>query len=196
MQLTEWSSALAVFAGIFVWFLAMVVAWRLLYARLPEVEPPNPGLPPLGAAVGQLIRNSAYLPFCAYAFVLALFVGGCPILFGMVEKTYLDLSNGTVVLLANIRMLGSIVGFFLGGKLVERQGIAQNPEGGTHSWCCRGGEVFRTTEFHPDFESSFDAIVHHKMVSVVVGLFALATHGRPRATWISGFGRRARTQEL
>lgn len=120
--LLEWRATAAVFAGIFVWFLAMVGVWRTLYARMPEMEPPNPGLPRLRTALGQVIRSANYLPFCAYAFLLALFTGGCPILFGMIEKTYLDLSNGTVVLLANVRMLGAIAGFYLGGKVVERFG--------------------------------------------------------------------------
>jgi MFS family permease len=120
--LLEWNSTPAVFAGLFAWFLAVVCVWRLLYARLPEMEPPNPGLPGLREAIGHVFRNATYLPFCAYAFLLALFTGGCPILFGMIEKTYLNLSNGTVVLLANVRMLGAIAGFFLGGKVVERFG--------------------------------------------------------------------------
>jgi MFS family permease len=120
--LLEWRATPAVFAGIFSVFLAAVLAWRLLYERLPEVEPPNPALPALRVALGQVMGNQAYLPFCAYAFLLALFTGGCPILFGMIEKTHLNLSNGTVVLLANIRMLGAIAGFFLGGKVVERYG--------------------------------------------------------------------------
>jgi hypothetical protein len=69
-----------------------------------------------------VIRFRAYLPFCAYAFLLALFTGGCPILFGMIEKTFLHLSDGTVTLLANLRLLGSIVGFYLGGKIVAKLG--------------------------------------------------------------------------
>lgn len=120
--LLEWRATPAMFAGIFAWFLAGVGVWRPLYARLPEMEPPNPDLPGLRVAIGQVVRNATYLPFCAYAFLLALFTGGCPILFGMIEKTYLDLSNGTVVLLANVRMLGAIAGFFLGGKVVNRFG--------------------------------------------------------------------------
>lgn len=120
--LLEWNAAPAVFAGIFIWFLVAVFAWRLLYMQLPELEPPNPDLPGIRTVLGQVVRNANYLPFCAYAFLLALFTGGCPILFGMIEKTYLNLSNGTVVLLANIRMLGAIVGFFLGGKVVARYG--------------------------------------------------------------------------
>jgi len=120
--LLEWQSTPATFVGLFAWFFVSVGVWRVLYARLPEVEPPNPDLPRLGVTLGHVIRNSPYLPFCAYAFLLALFTGGCPILFGMIEKTHLNLSNGTVVLLANIRMLGAIAGFFLGGKVVQRFG--------------------------------------------------------------------------
>jgi predicted MFS family arabinose efflux permease len=100
----------------------MVALWMFLYSRLPEAEKPDPTLPPLGAALQKVIRAKAYLPFCAYAFLLALFTGGCPILFGMIEKTVLRMSDGTVALLANMRLLGSILGFYLGGKAVERHG--------------------------------------------------------------------------
>lgn len=120
--LLEWNATPTAFAGIFGGFLVTVGVWRLFYARLAEVEPPNPDLPRLGVALGQVLRDPAYLPFCAYAFLLALFTGGCPILFGMIEKTYLSLSNGTVGFLANLRMLGAIAGFYLGGKVVERFG--------------------------------------------------------------------------
>lgn len=120
--LLEWKSTPAMFAGILACFLAAAGVWWLLYARVPEIEPSNPDLPRLGVAMKPVMRNAAYLPFCAYAFLLALFTSGCPILFGMIEKTHLNLSNGTVVLLANIRMLGAIAGFFLGGKVVQRFG--------------------------------------------------------------------------
>ena len=79
-------------------------------------------MPPLRVGLGKVIRFRAYLPFCAYAFLLALFTGGCPILFGMIEKTFLSLSDGTVALLANLRLIGSILGFYVGAKIVERFG--------------------------------------------------------------------------
>jgi len=93
-----------------------------MYGRMPEVEKPDPMLPSLRAAIGNAIRVKSYLPFCAYAFLLALFTGGCPILFGMIEKSFLRLSDGTVMLLANLRLLGSLIGFYIGGKVVERYG--------------------------------------------------------------------------
>jgi len=87
-----------------------------------RTEKPDPALPPFGRALGSVLRSGGFLPFCAYAFLLALFTGGCPTLFGLVEKTFLHLSDGTVTLLANARLVGSILGFYLGGKIVERFG--------------------------------------------------------------------------
>ena len=120
--LLEWRSSPGVFGGMFAFFFAAFAVWMFMYARLPEVEKPDPTLPSLGVVLGKVIRFRAYLPFCAYAFLLALFTGGCPILFGMIEKTFLHLSDGTVALLANLRLLGSILGFYLGGKIVEKLG--------------------------------------------------------------------------
>jgi MFS family permease len=118
----EWHSSPGVFSGLFAAFLVMFVAWLILYTRLPEAEKGDPNLPAFGAALRHVVRARAYLPFCAYAFLLALFTGGCPILFGMIEKTILRLSDGTVTLLANVRLVGSILGFYLGGKIVARYG--------------------------------------------------------------------------
>jgi MFS family permease len=118
----EWRSSAGVFGGLFGFFFAAFAVWMFLYSRLPEVEKPDPTLPPLGVVLGKVIRFRAYLPFCAYAFLLSLFTGGCPILFGMIEKTFLHLSDGTVSLLANLRLLGSILGFYLGGRIVARLG--------------------------------------------------------------------------
>ena len=120
--LLEWRSSPESFAGLFVLFWAMTVVWQWLYTRMREVEKPDPAIPPLRVALGNVIRLPTYLPFCAYAFLLSLFAGGCPILFGMIEKTYLHLSDGTVVLLANVRMLGAMLGFLIGGRFVARMG--------------------------------------------------------------------------
>ena len=120
--LLEWRSSSNVFGGIFVAFLAMILVWLALYGRLPEAEKPVPTLPPFGQALGAVARARGYLPFCAYAFLLALFTGGCPFLFGLIEKTILHLSDGTVALLANVRLMGAILGFYLGGKAVARFG--------------------------------------------------------------------------
>lgn len=117
-----WQSSPSIFGGIFLVFFLMVIIWFFLYLRLPEVEKFDPALPSFRTALGNVIRSQAYLPFCAYAFLLALFTGSCPVLFGMIEKKVLHLSDGIVVLLANVRMLGAILGFFIGGKIVERMG--------------------------------------------------------------------------
>jgi MFS family permease len=120
--LLEWRSSPGAFGGLFAFFFVMFAVSVFIYARLPEVEKPDPTLPSLHVVLGDVIRFRAYLPFCAYAFLLALFTGGCPILFGMIEKTFLHLSDGTVTLLANLRLLGSILGFYLGGKIVAKLG--------------------------------------------------------------------------
>lgn len=118
----EWRSTSEVFDGMFVLFFAAFAVWMFLYFRLPEVEKPDPTIPSLGVVLGKVIRFRSFMPFCAYAFLLSLFTGGCPILFGMIEKTFLHLSDGTVALLANLRLLGSIAGFYLGGKIVGKLG--------------------------------------------------------------------------
>jgi MFS family permease len=101
---------------------ACVLPWGLYYAAIPEVTPDREGHEPLIAALLRAARTPGYAPFCAYVFVIQLFTGGCVTLFGLVEKQALGLGDGTVVLLANLTMIGSVAGYWVGGWAVDRIG--------------------------------------------------------------------------
>lgn len=99
-----------------------IVPWALYYARIPELERESFPTRDLPKALGTIVRSGGYLPFCAYLFIIALFSGGCPVLFGLVEKRVLELGDGAVMLLANLTMIGSVIGYYIGGKAVDRVG--------------------------------------------------------------------------
>lgn len=99
-----------------------VLPWGLYYATMPEVVPERHAREPLAGALLRAARTPGYAPFCAYVFVIQLFTGGCISLFGLVEKQAMGLSGGTVVLLANMTMIGSVLGYWLGGLAVDRLG--------------------------------------------------------------------------
>lgn len=115
-------SSREVFGGIFFVLFLMGIGWVLTYRRIPDLSDGQGASAGFLEALMRILRTEHYLPFCAYAFLLALFSGGCSNLFGLVEKAFLKLPDGAVSLLANLRLLGAIAGFVLGGKTVERLG--------------------------------------------------------------------------
>jgi len=99
-----------------------IIPWAWFYSRIPELEREQCSTRNLPAALRTIAQAPGYLPFCAYIFIIYLFVGGCPLLFGLIEKRTLLMGDGPVVLLANITMIGSVLGFYIGGKAVDRIG--------------------------------------------------------------------------
>jgi MFS family permease len=130
------SIAFAVFAGLFLKkdaplymyqiVLAGVTAFLVIriffYARIPELEARNPGSIKFIPAFKKVLRIPGLLPFASYVFLLTLSMGAAPTLFGLVEKKTLELGDGTIVTLGAIMMVGSVIGFSLGGKTIDRFG--------------------------------------------------------------------------
>jgi MFS family permease len=91
------------------------------YTRIPEVrEPSRPG--GLIAALAEVVRAPRYMGFCAYAFLLHLFAANTPVLFALVEKEVLRMTNDAVARLGVVLMVGYLVGFAAGGWVVDRLG--------------------------------------------------------------------------
>lgn len=90
------------------------------YARMPELEaiPKHPVA--VRAALGEIIRAPGYASFCAYVMLLGLCTGAVFNLFGLVEKDVLELSDTRVVWLGNMTLIGSVLGFLIGGRTVDR----------------------------------------------------------------------------
>ena len=60
--------------------------------------------------------------FVAYIFLLALFTGCCPLIFNLIEKHVLGWGDDRVVTMGMLMMIGSVVGFFMGGRAVDKYG--------------------------------------------------------------------------
>jgi MFS family permease len=99
-----------------------IIPWGIYYAQIPELERGTCSAQDLPRDLRAILRSGGYLPFCAYLFIITLFTGGCLTLFGLVEKRVLGLGDSLVMLLANLTMIGSVVGFYFGGKAVDRIG--------------------------------------------------------------------------
>ncbi len=90
------------------------------YARMPELETPPKHPVAVRAALGEVIRAPGYTSFCAYIMLMGLCTGAVVYLFGLVEIDVLELSATHVVWLGTATMIGSVLGFLIGGRAVDR----------------------------------------------------------------------------
>ena len=103
--------------------ITMMAALRMLfYARIPEVEKPSVDATGLMGAMGEVMRVPGYMPFCAYVFLITLFTGACPWLFGLLQKDSLGFTGDKLVLMGNLLAIGTLTGFTFAGRLVDRFG--------------------------------------------------------------------------
>lgn len=115
-------TSLPLLTGILIVLGLSILPWGIYYARIPELERTTCSTRDLPRDFSAILRSGGYLPFCAYLFIIALFTGGCLTMFGLVEKQVLGMGDSMVMILANLTMIGSVVGFYFGGKAVDRIG--------------------------------------------------------------------------
>ena len=94
----------------------------ILFFQIPELEQPKPPSEPLWHSLKKVIKLPGYLPFCSYCFLLSLFTASSPQLFGLLEKEVLQLSDDQLVMLGNLMVAGALIGFVVGGNMVDRIG--------------------------------------------------------------------------
>ena len=93
-----------------------------LYQTLPELEPTPPPTKSLFSSLLEIMRTPGYLPFCAYMFLITLFTGAIPWVIGLLGKDILLFSDSQILLLGNAGAAGAVIGFYLGGKMVDKIG--------------------------------------------------------------------------
>lgn len=109
--------------SIILFSISLLLILRLvLYLRIPEVEKSKPNHMSLKKSLMKVIKTPGCLPFGAYVFLLRLFIGASPWIFGLLEKEVLGFSESQIVLMGNFLFIGAIVGFFTGGRIVDRLG--------------------------------------------------------------------------
>ena len=93
-----------------------------LFARIAEPPAPSPPTAGFGESVLQALRAPGFASFSAYVFLIALSTGAAPYVFGLLEREVLGFGDNLVVWMGNLIMVGSLAGFFLGGKGTDRFG--------------------------------------------------------------------------
>lgn len=106
--------------------LAVIALGMLLrmatYSGIPELETSGAHQENLRDTVKGILHNDAFISFCAYFFLITMFTAACPAFFGLVQKRVLDLGDGQVAWLGNLLVIGALLGYFLGGRLIDRYG--------------------------------------------------------------------------
>ncbi len=115
-------TSLPLLTGILIVLGLALVPWALYVLRIPELDQAHYSSRNLPQDFMTILRSRGYLPFCAYLFIIAIFTGGCLTIFSLVEKQILGMGDSKVMLLANISMFGSVIGYYIGGKAIDRFG--------------------------------------------------------------------------
>jgi MFS family permease len=99
----------------------LMIVRLILYMQIPELEPACPPRDGFFKTLGAILRFPGYLRFCIYIFLLTfVFAGGG--LLGLLSKEVLGFSDSQLVMMGNLGAIGSIAGFYLGGRTVDRFG--------------------------------------------------------------------------
>ncbi len=100
----------------------LMLGRSVFYNRIPEITKEAPPSESFRKALSDIVHARDFSSFGAYVFLLKVFTAYCPTIFAVLEKEVLNLPAGTVIWLANVGLGGSVIGFFVGGRLVDRIG--------------------------------------------------------------------------
>ena len=101
--------------------LLLILRMRL-YAKIPELEPIRPLNGGFWVSLHRIMSTPGYRPFCVYIFLLSFLTGAIPSLLGLLQREALGFSDSQLILMGNMLAAGTIAGFFVGGKMVDRFG--------------------------------------------------------------------------
>jgi len=118
----EQNSSLTVFQVILAFFTILMAIQVFLYLKIPEVEKSGSQDDSFMEILSGIPLLPGYLPFCAYCFLLMMATGAWPVILGLLEKNVLLFSDDTIVHMGTMLFVGSMVGFYVGGKMVDSFG--------------------------------------------------------------------------
>ena len=99
----------------------LMVVRLIFYLQIPELDPVTPPRAGFFRTLGTVLQKPGYLRFCFYIGLLA-FSNSATGLFGLLQKEVLGFSDSQLIMMGNILSVGTVAGFFFGGKLVDHLG--------------------------------------------------------------------------
>ncbi len=118
----KYSNSLSTYLSIMAVIIFLGLIRIYYYMKIPELDRPDPEGIGFKAAFLNVLSIPNYLPFCSYTFLLTLFTGACPWIFGLLEKDVLGFTSSRIVLMGNLIFVGALLGYHFGGKVVDRWG--------------------------------------------------------------------------
>lgn len=118
----ESDSALWLFQVVLGVILVGQAAKLFFFLRIPTFDKSSLASGSLLNAIKEVLPTPQFIPFCAYCFLLTLFTTAMPMLFNLVEKKHLSLGDNTIAMLGAATMAGAVMGYSLGGWVVDRYG--------------------------------------------------------------------------
>lgn len=118
----ERSTSLGTYQLILTFFTCLLILQIFLYSKIPEIEKSISEKRSILEIVAGIPEVPGYMPFCAYCFLLMVATGTWPVTMGLLEKNILHFSDDTIVYMGTMLFLGAMVGFYTGGKLVDKFG--------------------------------------------------------------------------
>lgn len=118
----ERNTSLGTYQIILTFFTCLLILQIFLYSKIPEKEKNRSGKKSILSIVAGIPEVPGFMPFCAYCFLLMLATGTWPVTMGLLEKNVLNFSDDTIVQMGTMLFLGSMVGFYTGGKMVDKFG--------------------------------------------------------------------------
>ncbi len=98
-----------------------LLARFIIYQKIPEVKEEKSSLK-LKEALKEVFYTDKLMPFISYWFLITVFTCATPAIFVLLGKNILNYSSSDVINLGNAMGIGSVIGFLLGGKLVDKLG--------------------------------------------------------------------------
>lgn len=110
----------------YIWILAFIAAASLIrviiYMKIPEKETVVSGNTNIYTSFLQIIRVPRFISYSIYCFAIMLITGALPWIYGLLGKDVLGFSEGKIVMLGNMLLIGSLAGYYAGGKLCDKRG--------------------------------------------------------------------------
>ena len=99
----------------------LMIVRLAFYAHIPELDPVIPPRNGFWSTLGAVLKIPGYLRFGIYIFLLSFIIAGAGLL-GLLEKEVLGFSDSQLVMMGNLLSIGTVAGFFIGGKIVDHVG--------------------------------------------------------------------------
>ncbi|MCP4350613.1 MAG: MFS transporter [Desulfobacterales bacterium] len=115
-------STLIMYQVILAFIVILLVVRIFFYVQIPEIEKPMPRNIGIRKALIDIIRIPGYFPFCSYVFLISLFTGACPWIFGLLEKDVLFFNESQIIMMGYILIGGSLAGYYFGGRIIDTYG--------------------------------------------------------------------------